>query len=400
MRKVYYDVENTLEVPFVTGIQRVCREFSRQVLLPSNPMFQHHYIPIIYDHGKQCWRHLRSNEQKNLLSSKPRSISLFKRVLRKIDSYIPKPKTLYIPNFTEGSLFLDIESSWHSKIKREDLLPSLKQANVRLIKLHYDIIPLLFPDTSHPNTINVFNGHFLSHLRYSELFICISKHTKSDVLTYCEQNSVPTPVLKTIVLGSNIRSSTKMVKQKGERKPKPEYGRYLLSVGTLEPRKNYLMLIKAFDAIRLNTDLSLVIVGKLGWLSESVLKVIEQHPQSGKRLFHLSNVSDNQLDDLYRGAWLTIVPSLYEGFGLPVVESLARQCPTICSRAGSLPEVGGDDVLLFSENSPGELIKTINILNSDDVKYQSLRQKAIQYTPVNWQATALQIDQILTENIL
>jgi glycosyltransferase involved in cell wall biosynthesis len=295
---------------------------------------------------------------------------------------------------------LDIESSWHSKLKRENLLPFLKQANVRLVKLHYDIIPLLFPDTSHPNTINVFNGHFLSHLRYSELFICISKRTESDVMTFCEQNSVPAPILKTVVLGSDIRASSTLVKKKGEGKLKSEYGRYLLSVGTLEPRKNYLMLIKAFDAISLNTDLGLVIVGKLGWLSESVLKVIEQHPQNGKRLFHLSNVSDDQLDDLYRGAWLTVVPSLYEGFGLPVVESLARQCPTICSRAGSLPEVGGDDVLLFSEDSPNELIKIINVLNSDDAKYQSLRQKAQQYTPVNWKATALQIDQILTETII
>jgi hypothetical protein len=65
-----------------------------------------------------------------------------------------------------------------------------------------------------------------------------------------------------------------------------------------------------------------------------------------------------------------------------------------------LPEVGGDDVLLFSEDSSDELIQTINVLNSDDAKYQSLRQKAQQYTPVNWQTTALQIDQILTENIL
>ncbi|MFT6045077.1 MAG: glycosyltransferase involved in cell wall biosynthesis [Arenicella sp.] len=398
MIDVYYDVENTLELPFITGIQRVVREFSKQVLLANDLAFTHTYTPIVYDHKKQCWRKLSGNEKSNLLSAKPRSINLVKRVLRKIGSYIPKSKALYITNFTEGSIFLDIESSWHSKLKREDLLPSLKQANVRLAKLHYDIIPLLFPDTSHPNTINVFNDHFLSHLRYSELFICISKRTKFDVSAYCQQNSVPEPILETIVLGSDIRSSSRLVKRK--EKLKSEYGRYLLSVGTLEPRKNYLMLIKAFDAISLNTDLSLVIVGKLGWLSENILNVIEQHPQNGKRLFHLSNVSDNQLDHLYRSAWLTIVPSLYEGFGLPVVESLARRCPTICSRAGSLPEVGGDDVLLFSEDSPDELFEMINVLNNNDDKYQSLRQKAQQYKPDNWQTTALQIDQILTDNIL
>jgi len=392
MRKVYYDVANTLELPFITGIQRVCREFSKQVLIPNNRAFQHRYIPIVYDHGKQCWRHLSRNEKKNLLSSKPRSVTLVKRVLRKIGSYIPKSETLYITNFTEGSIFLDIESSWHSKLKREYLLPSLKQANFRLAKLHYDIIPLLFPETSHPNTIKVFKDHFLAHLRYSELFICISRRTLLDVEVYCEKQLIPPPNLTPIELGSSI----------GRQKPKRnqvdcglKYGQYILSVSTIEPRKNYLMLLQAFNIISQETDLNLVIVGKLGWLSEEVTNAIENHPENGKRMHYLPNASDEQLNSLYRNAWLNVVPSLYEGFGLPVVESLARGCPTICSQGGSLPEIGADNVILFSEKTPDELIETVCRLDLNKAEYQRLQKRAQQYVPTSWHMTARQIDDSL-----
>jgi glycosyltransferase involved in cell wall biosynthesis len=393
MIDVYYDVENTLELPFITGIQRVVREFSKQVLLANDLAFTHTYTPIVYDHKKQCWRKLSGNEKSNLLSAKPRSINLVKRVLRKIGSYIPKSKALYITNFTEGSIFLDIESSWHSKFKREDLLPSLKEASVKLAKLHYDIIPLLFPGTSHPNTIRVFKDHFLGHLRYSELFICISKRTLLDVELYCEKHLIAPPKLTSIKLGSSI----------GMQKPKRnqvdcsrKYGRYLLSVGTVEPRKNYLMLLQAFNIISQKTDLNLVIIGKLGWLSEEVINAIENHPENGKRIHYLPNASDEQLNALYRKAWLNVVPSLYEGFGLPVVESLARGCPTICSQGGALPEVGADNVILFSESAPAELIETVCRLDLNKAEYERLQKRAQQYLPTSWQATARQIDESLS----
>ncbi len=398
MTNVYYEVGNTLELTFITGIQRVTREFSKQVLIANGITFNHTYIPVLYDHRKQSWRHLSKLERTKLLGNTARSKNIINRAFNKLLSYAPKPKSVYIQHFEEGSFFFDIESSWHSKIQRRKLLPLLKKSKVRIIKLHYDIIPLLFPQTSHPNTIKLFKTHLTSHLENSELFICISKRSKLDIEKYSNNNSQRLPKLATIELGSNIKPTTREINSQRKTLVRSQYGRYLLSVGTVEPRKNYLMLLKAFDAIHRETDLNLVIVGRPGWLSEDIMEAINSHPQAGKRLFYKQNAGDNELATLYDQAWLNIVPSVYEGFGLPVVESLSRSCPTICSNAGSLPEVGGNNVILFSHDKPNELYELTLSLVKDNKKYQNLRAKARKYQPLTWQTTAKQIDQCITSS--
>jgi len=392
MAIVYFEVENTLEVPFITGIQRVTREFSKEALSPNRHEFKNTYIPIIHDHSTSSWRQLNNRELKILTGSKPRSSKLFPRLLNKLYSFLPNSKTLYIDKFEYGSILLDIESTWHSKVKRSDLLPNLKKAGVRIVKIHYDIIPLLFPETTHPNTVKVFSDHFQSHLSYTDLFICISQTTLDDTKQYCQKNSIPSPTLTTIKLGSMISS----VKGTNFNSVTCEiYGRYLLAVGTIEPRKNYTMLLRAFEEIQNKSDLNLVIVGKTGWLSDEVLLAIKEHQEYGNRIFHLDNVTDQLLNDLYKNAWLSVIPSQYEGFGLPLVESLARQCPTISSTGGSLKEVGADYVRFFSPDSGTELIQLVLSLNEIPEEYALLKKLASNYQPISWSTTARQIDSIL-----
>jgi glycosyltransferase involved in cell wall biosynthesis len=316
---------------------------------------------------------------------------------------VGSPKSLNISEFENGSVFLDIDSSWHSKLKREALLSTLKQQQIKLVKLHYDIIPLLFPDTSHPNTISVFEEHFQSHLKYTDLFLCISRQTLNDVTDYCANNALSPPALRTIRLGGGV-SNTQHLNKPTTALPLAssglsDFGQYILSVGTIEPRKNYPLLLDAFDQVSQNTSLNLVIVGKAGWLADAITARIKEHPAYGSRIHHLENISNLQLDALYRNAWVNVVPSLYEGFGLPVAEALARNCPTICSSAGSLPEVGGRHVRIFSPHVKSELIDTLMALSRDSAMYLELKRLAHEYTPNTWTQTAQDIDSCISEKV-
>jgi alpha-1,3-rhamnosyl/mannosyltransferase len=112
-------------------------------------------------------------------------------------------------------------------------------------------------------------------------------------------------------------------------------------VGTLEPRKNLPRLVKAFASLpaEVREDRLLVLVGALGWDTSETVGALRRHSELVRPVGH---VPDEELRALYRGAELFAYPSLYEGFGLPVLEAMASGTPVLTSRSSSLPEVGGD----------------------------------------------------------
>ncbi len=397
MKHVYFDIENTLEVPFITGIQRVSREFSKLVLNQNNK-FNCRYIPIIYDYKYGQWRRLDKAELKALLSDRPRSIDLVSRVIRRLRSLCRNTKRLHIEQFEKQAIFFDIDSSWHSQLERKHLLPALKLQGLEIVKLHYDIIPLLYPETSHPNTIKVFNKHFHSHLSNADMFLCISERTRKDVENYSQTVQLRSPKLTTIKLGGDIPNENSRPYPRKLKADLKRFGRYILSVGTIEPRKNHALLLDAYDELISNTDLNLVIVGKKGWLSNAVFERIHNHSSFESRIHHLDNISNYELSGLYHHAWVNVIPSLYEGFGLPLVEALSRECPTICSSAGSLPEIGGKHVLTFSPHSAIELSKILLSLYTNRDELSKLKRAAIDFEPVTWRQTAIDIDSLLSES--
>ena len=124
-------------------------------------------------------------------------------------------------------------------------------------------------------------------------------------------------------------------------------GDYILFVGTIQPRKNLVRLMEAFSLLkRQAADLQLVIAGKKGWLYEAIFRRVEELGLEGQVVF-TGYVAEEGLPALFSGARLFVFPSLYEGFGLPVLEAMACGTPVVCSNASSLPEVAGDAALLF-----------------------------------------------------
>jgi len=125
---------------------------------------------------------------------------------------------------------------------------------------------------------------------------------------------------------------------------------FILSVGTLQPRKNFDRLIDAFLMLphELKRDRKLVIVGKPGWCCEPTLAKIKKHKEF---VVHLSEVTDEELKALYQAADLFAFPSLYEGFGMPPLEAFASNIPVVASNLTSIPEVVGDAAILVDPYS-------------------------------------------------
>jgi len=145
---------------------------------------------------------------------------------------------------------------------------------------------------------------------------------------------------------------------------------YLLAVGTLEPRKDYGVLFRAVRSLR-NAP-TLVVVGGVGWRCRKILRELNALQAAGLAQ-HLGRVDDGELAALYRAAGLCINSSLYEGFGLPVVEAMACGCPVVCSWTSSLPEVGGDAARYFRPGDSAHLTRVLEGVLGNPEELQAMR---------------------------
>jgi glycosyltransferase involved in cell wall biosynthesis len=153
--------------------------------------------------------------------------------------------------------------------------------------------------------------------------------------------------------------------------------RYLLFVGTIEPRKNLSRLLAAFETIRAGglSD-GLVIVGKRGWLCGDFLARLEKSPARDAVLFP-GYVPDEDLPAVYAGAQGLVFPSLYEGFGLPVLEAMACGTPVVTSSASSIPEVAGDAALYFDPADVEAMVEAVRRLLCDSQLQHSMRTRGL-----------------------
>jgi glycosyltransferase involved in cell wall biosynthesis len=130
---------------------------------------------------------------------------------------------------------------------------------------------------------------------------------------------------------------------------------YLLFVGNIKPNKNLGLLLRAFAQVATSLPFRLLLVGRIHGFGAGDEAVIAQATAMGDRVRFAGEVSDAELISFYAGANAFVMPSLYEGFGLPLLEAMRLGCPVLCSTAGSLPEVAGDAALYFDPHSEREL---------------------------------------------
>lgn len=173
---------------------------------------------------------------------------------------------------------------------------------------------------------------------------------------------------------------------------------YLLFVGTLSPHKNIERIVESFDKVRKRGyDYQLVICGKKGWLYDNIFNKVKELKLENEVIF-TDYVTDEELEVLYKNTKLFVFPSLYEGFGFPPLEAMARKVPVITSMEGAIPEIVGDAAIFCdaydSNNIANNIIK---ILNNTDLKNNLINRGLEQVTYLSWKNSFQKINDIYSK---
>jgi len=226
----------------------------------------------------------------------------------------------------------------------------------------HDLIFIRFPEFYKTIDRNIYFSKVKYACSSAQKIIAISEQTRDDIIRFfhVDSNKIEvvyqsvSPVFFERVNSENLRSKYNLKKQ------------FILSVGTHEPRKNQLSLLKAIKAEKL--DIQVVFVGKHTSYTKKLNRFISENKMDGQVNF-LNGISENDLAGLYRLATLSVYISFFEGFGLPVIESMAGGCPVITSNVSCLPETAGRAAVLCAPNDINELGRQIkSILENETIR--------------------------------
>lgn len=266
------------------------------------------------------------------------------------------------------------------------VLPPTRRRTRTLLTVH-DLSFLRYPDHFVPKLVRYLSRVVPESVARADRVLADSCATRADLVEL-----LGTPPEKVEVLYSGVEARFQPEKEPGEaERLRARYGLdrpYVLSVGTLQPRKNYVRLIRAFARLPAS-GVVLVIAGARGWLYEEVLEEAERHRE---RVRVLGFVEEEDLPALYRGAALFVFPSLYEGFGLPVLEAMACGVPVVCSNASSLPEVAGDAALLVDPQDEEGLREAMErALGDEALRREMTARGLVRAARFTWEQAARQL---------
>jgi glycosyltransferase involved in cell wall biosynthesis len=252
----------------------------------------------------------------------------------------------------------------------------------------HDLIFRLFPE--HHKRLNYWylNATMPLYCRRATAIISVSEATRRDLMRLYGVPAAKISVVHEAAAPHFMPAAPQQVAAVRARYALPD--RYILRVGTIEPRKNLERLLEALVVLRRSSapDARLVIVGGRGWLTEGFFRRLEALGL-GDAVQLTGRVPDEDLPAVYSGADLLVEPSLYEGFGLPLLEAMACGTPVVCSAVASLPEVGGDAARYFDPHDAGAVAAAMGeVWHSEDLR-AALRQAGLaRAAQFSWQRAA------------
>ena len=267
----------------------------------------------------------------------------------------------------------------------EHLLMPLRR--VPTVLTVHDLIYHLFPGYHKRLNYWYLNAAMPLFVRRADAVIAISESTKRDLMRVYQVPEQKIAVIYEAASTGFCPSSEDAVRQARARYGLPE--RYVLAVGTIEPRKNLIRLVDALRLLR-HTDptLSLVIVGSAGWLYQDFFQHVENLDDARSVLLS-GYVPDVDLPALITGASVYVLASLYEGFGLPILEAMACGTPVVCSSASSMPELGGDAARYFDPyDTHGMAAAIAAVLTDPDLRAEMRKRGLEQAARFTWRRTA------------
>lgn len=299
-----------------------------------------------------------------------------------------------------GSRFLpglltvgQVEIGWVGKREKLSLIhdpvgvmPLFLTGARKIVTIH-DVVPYIYPETSTKLDKLIYHYWLPLAVRRLDAIITVSEQSKQDIIRYLPVNEEDV-----VVIPEAAGSSYRLMNPIDVKPVLNRYGidfPYILYVGSLESRKNLPRLLEAFARVRTqHPDWKLVIVGARKWKFSSIFETVKRLEL--EPFVHFTGyVEEEHLPAIYNGADLFVFPSLYEGFGLPVLEAMASGTPVITSNCSSLPEVAGDAAILIDPYDIQAMADAIQQVLSDPSLAATLRVKGLARAKTfSWKRTA------------
>lgn len=232
-------------------------------------------------------------------------------------------------------------SGWgHTNIK---VIGDLKsRIGFHMALLCYDIIPLIFPRFYRDNDVGLFRNYMHSALHTADHIVVTSHRVEADCRTYCTRHNIGVGDITVEPLGFDVKVACPEVATKLPTSLRP--GQFAMIVSTIEPRKGHRLLYQVWrrlvaEGVPQASGFKLVFVGRPGWLVDELLADIQNDSQLAEHLLMIRDADDDLLIALYKSAAFCVYPSMYEGYGLPVIEAFSFGKAVLASTGGALPEL-------------------------------------------------------------
>ncbi len=418
---IFIDISHTFSYPFLTGIQRVVRSLSVALSSYENVHFirfdpsinnwvligkefnfnksqkitfksnRFNILLTLSEINKAFWygiysmyKYLNSSEKSFINNF---NLEKYKLIISRIRQWRIqlklKAKKQIIPDFTNQNLFI-VENLQNSEIiDRLEFFEKIGKLQI----LVYDLIPISHPQFFPINSRNSFT-QYLRLISFSSKVVAISEFTKTQVLKYsslkknCDLRTIKLPTWNPYF------ESKPYYSPKSSEKIKVGIPK-ILCVGTIEPRKNHLNLLRAAELLwAKNVSFELILVGGRGWLNKNVFEYLKILNNKKYAIKHYVNLSDLELEKLYNDCKLVISVPWVEGFGLPVSEGLSRNKIVIASDIPSHREIASDKYIVFV--NPDNVERLAFLIEDNLASSSNLKLHAIE-SMENWNNFSLEV---------
>jgi glycosyltransferase involved in cell wall biosynthesis len=236
----------------------------------------------------------------------------------------------------------------------------------------------------------------MKSIEESDKIIAVSEYTKDDLINTLSVEKDKVIVANNAINSEDFKNITQSSVKSTLNKFKVE-GKFLLFVGTLEPRKNIKNIILAFEKLA-DPTITLVLAGKIGWLPKNELEYLNKITNKNSKVVVTGYISDDDLRCLYIGAEMLLFPSNFEGFGLPILEAMASGTPVITSNLRPMNEIAGNAAILVKPDDILEISQSIKrILTDTTLSNQLIRRGYKNVEKYNWEKSADVFKQVIKD---
>jgi len=268
--------------------------------------------------------------------------------------------------------------------------PYVQPFGPRTVMTFYDAGPWRYAQAQTLHGRLYFRTLLARGVRTSTQIVTLSTHAKSEIRHFLGERYLPKISIAPGAVRAEFGMTTSGTFKQEVRARHGLPATYFLTVATVEPRKNLPTLLDAYVQLRQQLGQAcpaLVIVGRKGWNCDDILRYMTALEES---VHFLGHIADEDLIALYQMATCLVFPSLYEGFGLPVIEAMKTDCPVITTTSSSLPEVAGDAALLVDPLSAEEMTTAMQrVLQDEALRQRMIAAGRVQASRFSWEQTAL-----------